>query len=103
MMNLVRITMPRFYIHLLMGDDLVPDEEGIDLTDASAAKREAEIAAREIIAEAIKAGDEQVPTTFVVTDDAGREVASVLFAAMLPKAMTSSSEWTPARQGLVLP
>jgi hypothetical protein len=100
MINLMRITMPRFYFHLRTGDDWIPDEGGIDLTDLSAAKREAEIAAREMIAEAIKAGEEQVPTAFVIADDAGRAVESVSFAAMLPKAMTSRLEWDPSAAGL---
>ena len=50
--------MPRFYFHLRTGDDCISDEEGADFKDQSAAKREAEMAAREMIAVAIKAGDE---------------------------------------------
>ena len=37
---------------------------------------------------AIKAGDEHVPTAFVIADEAGRAVESISFQAMLPKVMT---------------
>ena len=80
--------MPRFYFHLRTADDCISDEEGADFKDLSAAKREAEMAAREMIAVAIKAGDEHVPTAFVIADEAGRAVESISFQAMLPKVMT---------------
>ena len=42
------VAMRRFYFHLRAGDELVPDEEGIDLPDLSAARREAIEAVREL-------------------------------------------------------
>ncbi len=45
--------MVRFYFHLRAGDGLLTDDEGQDLPDLSAARREAEQAARELLAEAI--------------------------------------------------
>jgi hypothetical protein len=80
--------MPRFYFHLRTGDDCISDEVGTVFKDLSAAKKEAEMAAREMIAEAVKAGDEHVPTAFVIADEAGRAVESISFQAMLPKVMT---------------
>jgi len=56
--------MRRFYFRLRAGDELVPDEEGIDLPDLSAARREAIEAARELLAEAIKDGRAEVPEAF---------------------------------------
>jgi hypothetical protein len=77
--------MVRFYFHLKDGDQLMTDEEGSDLPDLSAAKREAELAAREFLAEAIKAGRSQVPESFVIADDAGRELGTVALADVLPQ------------------
>ena len=74
--------MGRFYFHLRAGDELIPDEEGIDLPDFSA---EAIEAARELLAEAIKDGRPEVPEAFVITDEAGRELDTVPLAAVLPR------------------
>jgi hypothetical protein len=46
--------MSRFYFHLQAGGQVVPDDEGTDLPDLSAAQREAIQSAREMLADAIK-------------------------------------------------
>jgi hypothetical protein len=79
------VAMRRFYFHLRAGDELVPDEEGIDLPDLSAARREAIEAARELLAEAIKDGRPEVPEAFVIADEEGREIDTVPLAAVLPE------------------
>jgi hypothetical protein len=43
--------MGRFYFHLQADDQIVPDDEGVDLPDLSAAEHEAILAARELLAE----------------------------------------------------
>ncbi len=40
--------MGRFYFHLQADDQIVPDDEGVDLPDLSAAEHEAILAAREL-------------------------------------------------------
>jgi hypothetical protein len=77
--------MARFYFHLRAGDELTPDDEGIELPDFSAAQREAVLAAREILAEAIKNGKSEVAEAFVIADEAGRELDTVPLAAVLPR------------------
>jgi hypothetical protein len=77
--------MGRFYFHLQAGDQIVPDDEGIDLPDLSAAQREAILAARELLAEAIKSGKQEVPEAFVIADEEGRALALVPLAAVLPR------------------
>jgi hypothetical protein len=77
--------MGRFYFHLRAGDQIVPDDEGVDLPDLSAAQREAILAARELLAEAIKSGRPEVPEAFVIADEAGRPLGIVPLAAVLPK------------------
>jgi len=75
----------RFYFHLRADGELLTDDEGQVLPDLSAAQREAEQAAREILAEAIRAGKEEVPEAFVIADEAGREIDIVPLTAVLPK------------------
>ncbi len=77
--------MGRFYFHLQAGDQIVPDDEGVDLPNLSAAQREAILAARELLAEAIKSGRPEVPEAFVIADEAGRPLGIVPLAAVLPK------------------
>jgi hypothetical protein len=73
-----QVTMGRFYFHVRAGDELTPDDEGMDLPDLSAAKREA------LLFEAIKSGSQTVPEAFVIADDEGRALDTVSLAAVLP-------------------
>jgi hypothetical protein len=77
--------MGRFYFHVRKGDQLIPDEEGQDLPDASAALHEARLAAQELLAEAVHAGKDNVPDAFVIADEAGRSVATLPLFTVLPK------------------
>jgi hypothetical protein len=77
--------MGRFHFHLQAGDQIVQDDQGIDLPDLSAAQREAILAARELLAEAIKSGKPEVPEAFVIADEVGRALAIVPIAAVLPR------------------
>jgi len=83
----MEIALGHFYFHLREGGELLTDDEGQDLPDLSAARREAERGARELLAEAIKAGKERVPEGFVIADETGRALDIVLLAAVLPKAL----------------
>jgi hypothetical protein len=78
--------MGRFYFHIRTGDELSHDPEGTELADAADARREALLAARELLAEAIKSGKERVPDAFVIADEAGQTIETVpLGAVVLPK------------------
>ena len=77
--------MGRFYFHLRDGDELLPDDEGADLPDFSAARREAVLAAREFLAEAIKSGRQKVPDAFVIADESGRTLDTILLVTLLPE------------------
>jgi hypothetical protein len=79
--------MRRFYFHLRQDGELVLDDEGIELPDVATARREAERGARELLAEAIKASKDTVPEAFVIADEHGREVDTVLLVAVLPKSL----------------
>jgi hypothetical protein len=76
--------MGRFYFHLQAGNEVIQDDEGADLPDLSAAQREALLSARELLADAIKTGQREVPEAFVIADEAGQPLSIVPFATVLP-------------------
>jgi hypothetical protein len=82
--------MGRFYFHLQAGDQIVPDDEGTELPDLSAAEHEAILAARELLAEAIKSGKPEVPEAFVIADEEDRALALVPFMASSESAVRKS-------------
>ena len=79
--------MGRFYFHLRASDQLIRDVEGLDLPDVSAARREAILSLREILAAAIKADLAKVPDAFVISDEAGRVLDTVPLAEVPPGGM----------------
>jgi len=83
----MEIALGHFYFHLRVADELLTDDQEQDLPDLSAARREAELAARELLAHAIKDGKEEIPEAFVIADEAGRALDTVLLTAVLPKAL----------------
>jgi hypothetical protein len=79
--------MGRYYFHFQSGDKLVPDEEGIDFLDYTAAYREAVQSVRELLADAIKAGDVRVPDALVISDETGKSLDTIPVTAVLPKSI----------------
>ena len=79
--------MRRFYFHLSRNGELLADEEGQELPDASTARREAEQAARELLAEAIRDGTDQVAEAFIIADEHGRQIDTVPLESLLPKSL----------------
>jgi hypothetical protein len=79
--------MGRFYFHLRQEGQLVADDEGTELPNVTVARSEAEQGAREMLAEAIKTGRDTIPEAFIIADEHGREVDTVLLATLLPKSL----------------
>ena len=78
--------MSRYYFHLRLADGrLIADQEGSDLPDAAAARHEALAAARQILADAIGFGSENIPQAIAIADGEGHQLETVPFAAVLPK------------------
>jgi uncharacterized protein DUF6894 len=77
--------MQRYYFHMRAGDELTADNEGAEFPNLSAALSEAKLAARELLAEAIKSGRSEVPEVFVIADGLGQELGNVPLATFLPK------------------
>jgi hypothetical protein len=76
--------MARFHIHLRDGDETIFDEEGVDLPDLSAAIREAELGARELLADAVRLDRDEVPDALVIADQNGRVLHTLKLADVLP-------------------
>ena len=79
--------MGHFFFHLRAGEQLILDEEGLDLPDVSAARHEAVLSAREILAAAIRAGKAMVPDAIVISDEAGRALDVVSLVEALPETL----------------
>jgi hypothetical protein len=69
--------MARYFLHLVDGDDVICDPEGSDLPSIAAAREQALLSAREILAEAIKSGAQRVPRFVVAVSEGGNEVAVI--------------------------
>lgn len=83
--------MGRFYFHLRTGERVIADDEGDDLADVSAARSEALLVARDLLANAIKAGKDQVPEAVVIADERGEQIAVVPLSTVLPRALKQRS------------
>ena len=76
--------MARYYFHVKKGQQLLRDEEGDELPDDERARAAAIQAARELIAEAIKAGRDPEFDALVVADEHGR-IAILPVTEALPR------------------
>ena len=76
--------MPRFHLNIRQRGDVVEDIEGIELPDLDAAVENAMAAAREMIAEGIKANDlSAIQCAFDIADEASVLLRIVWFAESL--------------------
>lgn len=76
--------MTRYFLHLVDGDDVICDPEGSDLPGIAAAREQALLSAREILAEAIKRGTQRIPRFVVAVSEGGNEVAVIDVKAIVP-------------------
>ena len=84
--------MGRFYFHIRMGEQFIRDQEGSDFSDVAAARLEALATARDVLADAIRSGNDEVPEAFVIADGEGCELEAVPLALVLPKRLRYSAE-----------
>jgi hypothetical protein len=75
---------PRYFLHI---DELDTDPDGTELPDLEAARREAVLSAREMLAEWIILGADDIPTRIVITDEEGSILSVVHFRDVLPRAL----------------
>ena len=81
--------MPRFFLHIKDGTNLIRDEEGIDLPSAADARAKALVSARELWADAIRAGRDIGADAYVIAGEDGQQLTFVPFVEVLPKRLRS--------------
>jgi hypothetical protein len=77
--------MPRFFLHIKDGSDLIRDEEGIDVPSAAHARDAAVLSGRELWAGAIRAGRDVGADAFLIADQDGNQLTFVPFTEVLPR------------------
>jgi hypothetical protein len=80
---------PRYFLHI---DELGIDPDGTELPDLEAARREAMLSAREMLAERIILGAEATPLRILITDAAGNLLAVVHMRDVLPLALRNCKD-----------
>jgi hypothetical protein len=70
---------PAFFLHISSGDDLTPDEEGMEFPDLAAAQEEALRGARNLMAAEVESGLLRLDQAILIDDCDGRRVAAVPF------------------------
>lgn len=75
--------MPRYYFHIRSSDGLIPDPDGTELPDLPAAHAEAVSAARELLANLLRAGKVLDGQTFEISDDRGQVLDRLPFRSVL--------------------
>lgn len=76
--------MSRFYLHQQIADGIIEDPDGTEAADLTAAKYEAILAARQLLANAILSGVAPLGTAFRITNETGKLLATIDFRAALP-------------------
>jgi hypothetical protein len=80
--------MPRYYFFVQQEGHLVAaDDEGVDLSGPDAAQEEASKAARELLAECIRSGEDSPVEAVVVTDHEGHPLSVLRMTQVLPKGL----------------
>ena len=75
--------MPRYYFHIRSDQDFIEDLEGVDLGGEKEARDEAIDAAREILSERVRKGDEVDGHVFDVYNESGTKLFSLPFRDVL--------------------
>jgi hypothetical protein len=77
--------MPRYYRHIRQDNGFIEDPEGIELPDLDAARAEALDGIRDLLAEAVKSGkDDLLDDAIIITNDSGQELMTIPFREGLP-------------------
>lgn len=76
--------MSRFYLHQQIENGVIEDPDGTELVDLAAARSEAILAARQLLAAAILGGVAPLGTAFRIADETGKVMLTVPFGDALP-------------------
>jgi hypothetical protein len=77
--------MQRYFFHIVRGEMTSEDIEGSELPSIEAARLEAELAARELVAHAILAGNGNVAQLIIIADEGGQVVDRIEVRTLLQK------------------
>jgi hypothetical protein len=80
--------MPNFFFHLKYANRVWKDNEGLDFPNLSCAKREAQLAARDILIDAVKSRVKTVPHALIISDDEGRTLQTLPMGPVLSAPQT---------------
>jgi hypothetical protein len=75
---------PRFYLDVLDGDQVIEDPDGMDFANLEAAISEATAGARDLVAHGIMQNEDVSGQSFLMRDGQGETVATVPFRETLP-------------------
>jgi hypothetical protein len=75
---------PRFYLDVLDGDQVIEDPDGMDFANLEAAISEATAGARDLVAHGIMQNEDVSGQVFRIRDHHGETVAAVPFRDTLP-------------------
>jgi hypothetical protein len=76
--------MPRYFFHVSANEAFESDPTGFEVRDLETALEQVLELARELWAEAILNGDDLSDHVVIITDEAGRTLATVPFTSALP-------------------
>jgi hypothetical protein len=76
--------MPRYFFHVVDGEERLEDAEGVPLPDERAARKMAVHIAREIMAESLRNGEPIDGQVFEVADENGEVVIRMPFKSAIP-------------------
>src|SRR4051812_24168188 len=82
--------MPRFYLDILNGGEVLEDPDGQAFADVQAARAEAAATARDLVAHGILRNQDLSGRSVLIRDDAGETVARVPFRSALPGTLSAS-------------
>jgi hypothetical protein len=77
--------MTKFFFDVLRGSDIAKDIEGTELPGLEEAKAMAQATAREMLANAIKSGDQQPVEVVTILDESGLKLAEIAARDVLPE------------------
>jgi hypothetical protein len=76
--------MPRYYLHI---DEMDTDPDGTELAGIDAARLEAVLAGRELLAQAIAGGHDDAPMKILIADASGKVLEIIYMRDLLPRAL----------------
>jgi|tagenome__1003787_1003787.scaffolds.fasta_scaffold20988090_10 hypothetical protein len=77
--------MSKFYFNVLQGSGVAEDMKGTELPGLEEAKAMAQVTARELLANAIKGGNQNPPEIVTISDESGQKLAKIALRGVLPE------------------